>query len=70
MINRKRLRFANHDLPFQLVLIAFGIVTFFPLVLVVITSFKSNTQFYHNFWLPELPMHPGNYTTSFRIIWR
>ena len=69
-INRKRIRLGNRDLPFQLVLVAFGIVTFFPLVLVVITSFKSNTQFYHNFWLPELPLHLGNYSSAFRIIWR
>jgi len=70
LLNRKRLRLGNHDLPFQMVLVAFGIVTFFPLVLVVITSLKSNTQFYHNFWLPELPLHTGNYSSAFRIIWR
>ena len=68
--SHKRLRLGNRDLPFQLVLIALGILTFFPLVLVVITSFKSNTQFYHNFWLPELPLHLGNYSSAFRIIWR
>ena len=68
--SRKRLRLGNRDLPFQAVLIMFGIVTFFPLVLVVITSGKSNTQFYHNFWLPELPFHLGNYSSAFRIVWR
>ena len=67
---RKPRRFRNHDLPFQLALVAFGVVTFFPLLLVVITSVKSNTQFYHNFWLPELPFHFGNYSSAFRIIWR
>ncbi len=69
---RKRLRYSlgNRDLPFQMVLVCFGIVTFFPLVLVVITSLKSNTQFYHNFWLPELPFQLGNYSSAFRIIWR
>ena len=56
--------------PFKLVLVAFGIVTFFPLALVVITSLKSNTQFYHNFWLPELPFQFGNYSSAFRVIWR
>ena len=66
----RRLHFGNHDLPFQAVLVCFGIVTFFPLVLVVITSLKSNTQFYHNFWLPELPFQLGNYSSAFRIIWR
>ena len=68
--SRRLLRFGNRDLPFQAVLIVFGILTFFPLVLVIITSLKSNTQFYHNFWLPELPFHTGNYTSAFRIIWR
>ncbi len=68
--NRIRPRLGKRDMPFQLVLLAFGVVTFFPLVLVVITSFKSNTQFYHNFWLPELPLHLGNYSSAFRIIWR
>ena len=67
---RWRFRFRNRDLPFQVVLVAFGIVTFFPLVLVAITSLKSNTQFYHNFWLPELPFQFGNYESAFRIIWR
>ena len=70
IMRRKGLRFGNRDLPFQAVLIVFGILTFFPLVLVVITSLKSNTQFYHNFWLPELPFQTGNYTSAFRIIWR
>ncbi|MYE78521.1 MAG: carbohydrate ABC transporter permease, partial [Chloroflexi bacterium] len=65
-----RLGLGNRDLPFQAVLVCFGIVTFFPMVLVVITSLKSNTQFYHNFWLPELPFQLGNYSSAFRIIWR
>ncbi len=59
-----------HDFPFQLVLVAFGIVTFFPLVLVVITSLKNNTQFYHNFWLPTLPFQFDNYEVAFARIWR
>ena len=70
LLSRKRLRLGNRDLPFQAVLVIFGIVTFFPLTLVVVTSLKSNTQFYHNFWLPELPFRFGNYTSAFRIIWR
>ena len=60
----RRLRIHNRDLPFQAALVCFGIATFFPLLLVVITSVKTNTQFYHNFWLPELPFHFGNYSSS------
>ena len=60
----------RHDLPFQIVLIFFGIITFFPLVLVVITSFKNNTQFYQSFWLPSFPLQVENYAVAFRRIWR
>ena len=66
--NRRMNRF--HDFPFQLVLIAFGVVTFFPLALVVITSLKNNTQFYQNFWLPTLPFQFDNYEVAFGRIWR
>ena len=59
-----------HDLPFQTILIAFGIVTFFPLVLVVITSLKNNTQFYQSFWLPTFPLQFDNYEVAFNRIWR
>jgi len=59
-----------HDLPFQTILILFGIATFFPLVLVVITSLKNNTQFYQNFWLPTFPLQFGNYEVAFGRIWR
>ncbi len=59
----------RHDLPFQTVLLFFGIITFFPLVLVVISSFKNNTQFYQEFWLPTLPLQLHNYGTAFSRIW-
>lgn len=59
-----------HDLPFQIVLIFFGIVTFVPLILVVITSLKNNTQFYQSFWLPTLPFQFDNYEVAFSRIWR
>jgi ABC-type glycerol-3-phosphate transport system permease component len=60
----------RHDLPFQTILILFGIATFFPLVLVVITSLKNNTQFYQNFWLPAFPLQFQNYEVAFSRIWR
>jgi ABC-type glycerol-3-phosphate transport system permease component len=60
----------RHDLPFQTILILFGIATFFPLVLVVITSLKNNTQFYQNFWLPAFPLQFDNYEVAFSRIWR
>ncbi len=60
----------RHDLPFQVILVIFGLITFFPLVLVVITSLKNNTQFYQNFWLPTLPFQFDNYEVAFGRIWR
>lgn len=60
----------RHDLPFQTILLIFGILTFFPLVLVVITSLKNNTQFYQSFWLPTLPFQFDNYEVAFSRIWR
>jgi ABC-type glycerol-3-phosphate transport system permease component len=60
----------RHDLPFHTILILFGIATFFPLMLVVITSLKNNTQFYQNFWLPTFPLRFNNYEVAFSRIWR
>lgn len=70
--NDKKNRWKNlrHDLPFQAILILFGIATFVPLLLVVITSFKNNTQFYQDFWLPTFPLRFNNYAVAFSRIWR
>lgn len=70
--NEKQNRWANrlHDLPFQTILILFGIATFIPLLLVVITSFKNNTQFYQSFWLPTFPLRFNNYEVAFSRLWR
>ncbi len=63
-------RTVRHDWSFQTILVFFGIITFFPLVLIVVSSFKNNTQFYQEFWLPTLPLHLENYAVAFRRIWR
>ena len=60
----------RHDWPFQAGLTFFGVVTFYPLVLVVITSVKNNTQFYQQFWLPVVPFHFSNYLTAFERVYR
>ncbi|HLW60632.1 MAG TPA: carbohydrate ABC transporter permease [bacterium] len=36
-------------------------LTFFPFILMVITSFKDNTQFYRSFFAVTLPLHYSNY---------
>ena len=60
----------RHDLPLQLGLIVFGIITFLPLVVIVNSSFKNNTQFYQSFWGPAMPLNFVNYSIAFGRIYR
>ncbi len=66
----KRFKNLKHDWPFQLGLAFFGIITFYPLVLVLITSVKNNTQFYQQFWLPTFPFYFSNYVFAFEKVAR
>lgn len=65
-----RIRNFRHDLPYQAILLILGIITFFPLVLVVITSLKNNAQFYDSFWLPTFPLRWNNYEVAFDRVGR
>ena len=47
-----------------------AIVTYVPLAFTIITSFKTNEQFFTNIWLPELPLHPENYQRAWVVISR
>ncbi len=60
----------RHDLPLQVGLLFFGVLTFFPLVIIVISSFKNNTQFYQSFWGPALPLNFVNYAIAFDRLYR
>ena len=51
-------------------LIVLAIVTYIPLAFTLITSFKTNAQFFSNIWLPELPLHPENYERFWTIMGR
>ncbi|MGC8890368.1 MAG: carbohydrate ABC transporter permease, partial [bacterium] len=51
----------KHDLPIHIILIFLGILTFYPFVFTIITSFKDNFQFMHNFWGITWPLHLSNY---------
>ncbi|NUN95929.1 MAG: carbohydrate ABC transporter permease [Candidatus Omnitrophica bacterium] len=46
----------------RLALVLILLLTFYPFVFMVVTSFKDTHQFYHSFWLPTLPPHFENYT--------
>jgi ABC-type glycerol-3-phosphate transport system permease component len=61
---------ARHDFPFQVGLISFGIVTFFPLFVIINSSVKNNTQFYKSFWGVSLPFNFVNYAIAFGRIYR
>jgi ABC-type glycerol-3-phosphate transport system permease component len=41
------------------------LLTFFPFIFLVVTSFKNTYQFYHSFWTPQWPLHWGNYVWAF-----
>lgn len=49
----------------RVALVVILLMTFFPFIFMVITSFKNNYQFYHNFWLPEFPLELDNYKKGF-----
>ena len=51
----------RRDWPLMLILLILAIVTYIPFVFTVINSFKINAQFFQEFWLPTLPLHPENY---------
>lgn len=63
---RRRLRL--RDLGKHLFLVAAGILTYIPLYILVVTSFKSIDQFYHSFWLPEFPLQWGNYQEAWGVV--
>ena len=39
-----------------------------PFWLIFVISFKDQTQFYHNIWALDFPMHFENYTLAFKVI--
>ncbi|HET6485008.1 MAG TPA: carbohydrate ABC transporter permease [Spirochaetia bacterium] len=43
-------RASLHDLPIHFFLVLFGIITFYPFVFTILTSFKTSYQISHNFW--------------------
>ncbi len=60
----------KHDFLIHIILIILGILTFYPFAFTIITSFKDNFQFIHNFWGITLPLHFSNYTDAWSRISR
>jgi multiple sugar transport system permease protein/raffinose/stachyose/melibiose transport system permease protein len=61
-------RTQKHDLPLHLVLGIVAILTFYPFVFLVITSFKSSPQFIHDFWGIAWPPNFANYRDAWSRI--
>ena len=60
----------RRDWPLEATLTILAIVTYVPFVFTIISSFKSNPQFFTEFWLPTFPLHLENYTAAWRTIGR
>jgi ABC-type glycerol-3-phosphate transport system permease component len=56
----------RHDASIHVVLILASVITFYPLVFTLFTSFKDNSQFYATFWGPAFPLHWSNYIDAWR----
>ncbi|MCK4418649.1 carbohydrate ABC transporter permease [Candidatus Aerophobetes bacterium] len=58
------------NIPKYVGLLLLGFLAFYPLFFIIMTSFKSNQQFYLNFWTPTLPLYFENYIPALAIVGR
>ncbi|RIK34212.1 MAG: carbohydrate ABC transporter permease [Chloroflexi bacterium] len=59
----------RHDLPLHSILVILGVLTFYPLVFTLFTSFKDNSQFFSTFWGPAFPLRWGNYADAWQQLY-
>jgi ABC-type glycerol-3-phosphate transport system permease component len=59
----------KHDFPIHVIMVVAGILTFYPFIFMMMTSFKNSPQFMHSFWGFAWPVHPENYKDAFTILW-
>jgi ABC-type glycerol-3-phosphate transport system permease component len=52
----------------HLPLMVLVVLTLYPFVFMIFTSFKDNGQFYGAFWVPTWPLHGSNYADAFQAI--
>lgn len=57
-------RIRRNDAIIAVVLAIIAFAGLFPYLFMVLTSFKSNAQFFKDFWLPAWPLHLENYTSA------
>jgi ABC-type glycerol-3-phosphate transport system permease component len=58
----------RHDLPLHLILAALVVLTFYPFVFMLLTSFKTSPQFIHDFWGLPWPLTFANYRDAWNRI--
>ena len=58
------------DLGKHGMLLIAAILTYIPFYLLIVVSFKSQSQFYHSTWLPEFPLTLGNYSQAWTLVSR
>jgi ABC-type glycerol-3-phosphate transport system permease component len=63
--HRRRL---TQDLGKHAFLLGAAVLTYIPFWVMLITSFKSLTQYYHDTWLPEVPLHLDNYVSAWSAV--
>jgi ABC-type glycerol-3-phosphate transport system permease component len=52
----------------NVILAVLAVCTLFPTFFVIMTSFKTTSQFYANFWFPSWPVHLNNYSLAWTAI--
>ena len=58
----------RHDFPIHFVLGVLAVITFFPFVFLLVSSFRSTVEFTHAFWgMPRVP-ELANYRDAWRVI--
>ena len=58
----------RRDFPLHAPLLVFGLLTFYPYIFTLITSFKSTPQFQHNFWGVSWPLQFVNYKVAVQVV--
>jgi len=61
-------RTLKHDFPIHLILALAAILTFYPFVFMIISSFKTSPQFIHNFWGIAWPPTLANYSDAWKRV--
>jgi ABC-type glycerol-3-phosphate transport system permease component len=65
---RRRTRGRGGEIVVIVVLSVLAAIGLFPYLFMIVTSFKSNDQFYDNYWGISFPLHLENYATAWQQV--